>query len=1091
MIKFYNAGAGSGKTHKLGELLTDFLKDHQPSEVILTTFSRKAADELKERSRIALLVNGLTDKAAAMGNAVIGTVNAVCSQLVEKYSMEIGISPQLRVLDEVSTKIFFNDFVNRSINKVTSNELGKLCRLLGVFERKDDGNQKDDMKPDWPRMVKDLANRFRAYNFKKEDVDRSKAEVINAARAFLLTREDFSIKNIWRRIENERDIKLQEPFAVKDKDAIDALETLRSSLSHKTLPFSFFAKAGKDIGRVIGQNNPWFKDHVTQCREYHRTIEFRDSYSRFIELLYDTAFLLINEFQTYKHERGLIDFADQELLFLQMLQCNEIIRDEITSTFKMVMVDEFQDSSPVQLAIFHELNKLVPNTIWVGDPKQAIYGFRDSDTELFQQALKQAEDGGNEIIPLPNSYRSRPALVHAANDIFTGIFKGIIKQEHVKLEPSEDAIAREQENEYNAPALAVQFYADANQPNYHRSLALQVSNIIKSRRIIFDKQSKSFRPIRGGDIALIFRINSNVRAVAKAFKERGLEVSSEAEGLQQQAEVLWLTSLLRLLINQHDNLAITNIALLEGAIENVEELIKLRTPFADEEATAFETKTQLPGEKWQSVSPTVQLVVAQQELLAQMPLVQAINHLISVSQLPRYCTRWGNKDQRMANINKVIEQAAAYQEQCEVMGMAASFPGYLNHICEIDTLPPSESADAITLISAHKSKGLEWNLVIPVSLSMGDDDYKVLFNTIHVQHPKENGNNLLGGQTILFLPWPFGSSKVIDAAVPDLSDNRNTLDELLQATNRFYKEEDRLMYVALTRARDYLVIPYYKRESGACIERERSETETGFFTKADWEKLKGSAEGSTVELRAHTVAVSHIAAYEVSEEKMEVKTLQPVYYNTGDKVAEYSPAPRYISPSRLTENAAGVRVNLLADYQQTRLPLNGLQANSEAHLGTTLHNAFATWQYEDPTEQRQASLLSLLHRMEMAKHIKANELDDRFVSFRNYVYNKYAVIGVAKELPLRQVLPGNGAITGGIADMVLQTEAGLVLIDHKTFPGDFESMAMNEEHAHYAGKYCGQLLSYKQMLEASTGLPVVGMLLHYVVQGKVVEVDIN
>ena len=116
MITFYNAGAGSGKTHTLSEELASFLIDKKghPSEVILTTFTKKSAEELKERVRKTLLEKGHPDKAAEMSNALIGTVNAVCSKLLEKYAMEMGYSPQLRVLDEVSMKLFFNDFINTS-----------------------------------------------------------------------------------------------------------------------------------------------------------------------------------------------------------------------------------------------------------------------------------------------------------------------------------------------------------------------------------------------------------------------------------------------------------------------------------------------------------------------------------------------------------------------------------------------------------------------------------------------------------------------------------------------------------------------------------------------------------------------------------------------------------------------------------------------------------------------------------------------------------------------------------------------------------------------------------------------------------------
>ena len=172
MIKFYNAGAGSGKTHTLSEELADFIieQNGSPSQVILTTFTIKAAEELKERVRKALLQKGETAKAAEMSNALIGTVNSICSRLVEKYALEEGLSPELRVLDEISAKIFFDEFVNNSVDDVVFIELNKLSQRFSAYEKVEGQfNAIDKLRTSWPGMVKALASRFRAYNFNKKN----------------------------------------------------------------------------------------------------------------------------------------------------------------------------------------------------------------------------------------------------------------------------------------------------------------------------------------------------------------------------------------------------------------------------------------------------------------------------------------------------------------------------------------------------------------------------------------------------------------------------------------------------------------------------------------------------------------------------------------------------------------------------------------------------------------------------------------------------------------------------------------------------------------------------------------------------------
>ncbi|MEJ7827905.1 MAG: UvrD-helicase domain-containing protein [Segetibacter sp.] len=1085
MIKFYNAGAGSGKTHTLSNDLAEFLidKNGQPSQVILTTFSKKSAEELKERVRKTLLERGQPGKAAEMSNALIGTVNAVCSQLVEKYAMEVGLSPELRVLDEISTRIFFNEFINSSVDHETFLKLNRLSNRFTAFERDEEGafKRKDNLKPDWPNMVKNLASRFRAFNFQKKDVERSKAEAISYAEEFLLTNPALSTSKIWAKIEETRDRVPEGDLAAKDNDAIDGLQKLRKLITNKQFAtWADFANTGKEIAVKTSKNNEWFNEVVLLCRQYHRTPEFASEYIQFVQLIYDIAYELIDSYQAYKQERGLIDFADQELLFLNMLQKNEVVKNEIAATFKIVMVDEFQDSSPVQLAIFYRLKDLVANAVWVGDPKQSIYGFRDSDSELFNIALKSVDE--KSIKPLSESYRSRPGIVHAVNSIFSGLFQGLLEDEHITLQPSgkvKEVEARP--NGYSLPAIHIQFYDEKNLKDYYVAIGAYVKNVLKSGIKVYDVKGDNFRSIRGGDIALLFRTNPAIEEASTEFKLQGIEVSSEAEGLQQQAEVLWISCLLRLLINIHDPLAIANLAVLESAVENVEALLKARFLYEDDKNRE---------EKWIEQSPVAQIISQQQQLLAQMPLVQAISHLVTASNLPLYCAQWGKASQRMSNIDKVLELSAAFEQQSKIAGLAATFSGFLDHLSNCFSLPPAESEDAVKLMTVHKAKGLEWPMVIAVKLDMPDDDCNVLFNTIHVKHPKEiSHTNILSGQTIIYLPWPFGYSKKVEKVSQDLVQNHANLNNKLLAYTKFYREEDRLLYVALTRVRDYLVLPYYKKASGCCIESTTRSRPAGLFNAAHWEKLKGTARETpqTIELEGHKLMVQAFPPYNMAEEQIdEIKEV--AFYNRGKRIADKTHDKRFISPSKAEKTEDDVQIRLL-DYEQTLLPLNNLREDLYPTIGTAIHNAFASWKAEKLKDERTAIIQGVMHQMQLNGHVNADELDKRFQSFWEFIQQKYSPKSIVRELPLIAVTDFNGTITNGIADLVLQTNEGLVLIDHKTFPGHFESMALNPEHDHYAGKYARQLNLYKEMLEKSTGKLVVAMLLHYVVQGRVVEVS--
>ena len=1087
MIKFYNAGAGSGKTHTLSNELADFLIEGngKPSQVILTTFSKKSAEELKERVRKTLLEKGQPGKAAEMSNALIGTVNAVCSQLVGKYAMEAGFSPELRVLDEASMKMFFNEFINGAIDDHSFQQLQLLCNKFGLFERDEEGafKQKNSLKPDWPNIVKNLAIRFRAYDFKAEDVERSKQEAIKYAMEFLSTSSIKTIDQIWSKIESTEKNTLEGRIVDTSKKAFEGIQKLRDQKTNKTsVKWADFKKACTEKSDTTTKNNAWFDEVTSICREYLRTPEFANEYTQFIGFVYDTAFTLIDGYQNYKQERGLIDFADQELLFLEMIRNNPVVQAEIKATFKLVMVDEFQDSSPVQLSIFTCLQKIVGDAVWVGDPKQAIYGFRDSDTELFNLALRAAnENDAADTKSLPQSFRSRPGIINAVNQIFTDIFKGILKEEHIVLTPSDKVTEVDGlPNGYSAPALQVQFYNETRVEDYYAAIGAHVKEILRAGVQVYDKKNDAFRKIRGNDIALLFRTNPAIKKAASELKKQNISVSCEAEGLHDQAETLWLSCLLRLLINVDDSLAVSNLMLLEKAVKNVELLISTRLDFLEKEPG------ELKDEGWLANSPVATAIVKQQQLLAQMPLVQAISHLISISELPRYCAQWGNSGQRMSNINKLIEMAGAYEEQCAIMGLAASFAGYLTYISEMDALPASESEDAVTLMTVHKAKGLEWPMVIIVKLDVPDHDSRVLFNTIHVKQPsKPDYNNLLFGQTIVYLPWPFGDTQKIVKVSEDLMDNRAKLDNDLCAFERFQQEEDRLLYVALTRARDFLILPYYKKSSGSCIENPARTNSPSLFSAAHWKILKDTATVTpkVIDLDDHKILVQCFPTQTRTDAEIEMGQIVH-FYDHGQPSNAAVHDNRFVSPSKLERGLTDSTIQLLP-YNQPLLPLNNLK--DYAVLGTAIHNAFASWTYHNDKPQRISLITDLMHRMQLNGNINATELDLRFEKFWDFIQTTYSPRHVVREIPLMEVKENNGAVTNGIADLILQTNKGLVLIDHKTFPGHFDSMAMNPEHDQYAGKYGGQLNMYKQLIEKATGQKVLAMLLHYVVQGRIVE----
>ncbi|HTE23662.1 UvrD-helicase domain-containing protein [Flavitalea sp.] len=1089
MIKFFNAGAGSGKTYTLAHELAEFLitGDGKPSEVILTTFSNKSADELKERVRKRLIKRGEFEKAQSMANASIGTINAVCSRFVEQFALEVGISPQLRVLDETGADRFFDEFVQIAVDPGQVTELDKLSARFSLFSSQHTSHGKNNLKTLWPQFAKNLAIRFRAYRFDMEAMQRSREETILMAREFLHTDEGFSIERIWEQIHASKQSVTEGSPTQKDTSNLEALKELQKKSEKRVLrEYAEFSGMTASPGVNFGRQNPWYTELCALVSTYHRTVEFAEDYTRLIYLLYDTAFQMIDAYQQYKAERGLIDFADQEILFLKMLRENEIVRNEISNSYRLVMVDEFQDSSPVQLAIFSELSMLVNDSLWVGDPKQAIYGFRDSDSQLFELAMQSVDrDPVNKRYNLDTSYRSRPGLVHAVNEMFKGIFNNFLKDEQIVLKPCKDALNREKS--YSSAPLELLEFPKMNNECKFGAVGIYVRELLESGRQIWDKELCRMRVIRGGDIAILFRSNSHLSQAAEMLGSLGIQVAAPSSGLSSRAEVLWITSLIRLRINPRDSLAAANLMLLEDTVDNVEEIITMRLQHLENETGNL---------TWAAHSSAARVVLEQAEALDQMPLSLAITHLISATSLPAYCARWGDEGKRMAVVNEVIAQAAEFEEQSAIAGIAASMQGFLNSLLSCEDVPADQSVDAVVLMTVHKAKGLEWPVVFAMN-KLNDSGYcRTLFNTIHVSHPQDIGlSNLLSGQKIIFLPWPFALKKSLAGVSQDLDIRAGELDLRLGSGLRNQKEEDRLLYVALTRARDHIVLPIFNGETFCELESNSRGGITGFLNAEELNSWLGGKEEKSLREKSPGITARVIKRPALSAVDL-ANLMANVHQNEKAGTVEiYRSAVctptaydlKYISPSSLNMDGSGVLIKLLG-YKQEMIHVNNLSVDQYANLGTCVHNVITSWQASQPQAVRLKKIAGLIEGYGMAAYLSLEELDRRCAVFSSFIQDTYKPQAMFHELPLTSMCPDSGQVVSGIADLVLQTDKGLVLIDHKSFPGHFESMAMNPQSEFYAGKYSGQLDAYAKVLTQSFGQPIVGKLVHYVVQGTIVEI---
>ncbi|HLO18798.1 MAG TPA: UvrD-helicase domain-containing protein, partial [Anaerolineales bacterium] len=397
MLKMLSAGAGAGKTSRLsGEILKSIQNGVPPENIVATTFTTKAADELIERVRLELLKAGDAISAARILDGYVGTMNSVFGRLLREFSLELGLSPVQKVLAESEASSLFHT-VAAEVNDKFYFDYRQVFSRLGIDEPGDN---------DWRKTVLQIIKLARENGIKPEDVQACADYSWKIMTAWLpapLSNPEQLEKSLKSALVAAKSVL---PGGDKTKATEKVVEAIDEALKEwERNGFITWQQWAKLTKLKPGKKS---EDDVSPI---HAAASIHDSHPRLHQDLKEAMFALFycaaEAMETYaleKSKRGLIDFTDQESLALGLLKNPdnvEALRDRISDVF----VDEFQDSSPLQIALNMQLRELAQRATWVGDVKQAIYGFRGTDPELMQTAMTSIPDLEIEI--LDASWRSR------------------------------------------------------------------------------------------------------------------------------------------------------------------------------------------------------------------------------------------------------------------------------------------------------------------------------------------------------------------------------------------------------------------------------------------------------------------------------------------------------------------------------------------------------------------------------------------------------------------------------------------------------------------------------------------------------------
>jgi len=1034
-ITFISAGAGSGKTYRLTEELERALVDGgvQPSGVIGTTFTVKAAGELNDRVRERLIRSGRPQLAEQMSQALIGTVHSVCERLLKRFVFELGLSSELNVLGVADQRLF-----HQALDEVAGLDEVRVMNALAV--RLSSG--------DWRADVKRIADRAR-------DNDATPQALTVMGRDSADSLLDFfpAAAQTDHRATLVRAI--EDACAVIDTTADttaltrDYLELLNSAryLLQRDCAWSLWFKLSK---AKPGAKNDGHAAAVRQAAlGYETHPEFRADIRNYIERVFSIAAATLGRFQALKTERGLIDFTDMEQLTLRALD-NAHVAARLEDELELLLVDEFQDTNPMQLALFVKLARFAKQVIFVGDVKQAIYAFRGCDPELVFATLAGLTQRGARMDILEYSWRSRPPLVSYLNQVFGRAFASdAIDPAQVELTARRD--------EHTDTAAVIQWRAGGTRALQTEALARGVAKLVADATTVVDPDTNQPRALRFGDIAILARTNDHVEDLARALKGVRVPIKMSLKGLLAAPEVCFAKACLRRLTDPTDTLSTAEIvAFADGSHADVWLAQRLRF-----------LATGAPSDGWLEDSHPIVKRLAQlrDEVVYQSPL-ETVARVLNDVGIREVAAGWGpdpvKVSQRQRNLDAFLNLAVEYETFCAAAHEAATLIGFLfwvqdPHSPELDLQPTVTAGDAVHVLTYHKAKGLEWPVVI-----VADFEAAVRNNVwdvrVNLAAPFDV-NDPLAARTIRFWPKIFGDNT---KGIPIL-DAIDASSEGLACEAGAAAEQRRLAYVGMTRARDVLII---------CLPDKSLKSGAWFTTFADESMLP---EGGELLLPNGDVISSAYAVLSSDGAPSAPLPYTPSWF-------VHRPRPplqlrEALNPSRAQpiDGATIAEVVELGD----RIVVRGDDMNL---IGSALHAIIAAELVNPDRRDAQLRAQAILHGFGATAWVDADAAVACARRFRAFVRARFEPRRILAEVPAAQRLR-TGQLMRGWIDVLVETAAGWVVIDHKSSPRPkTEWRAQALEHS-------GQIAAYRSIIAASGALIAPTAWIHFPVGGGMICIN--
>jgi len=766
-----DANAGSGKTSVLVERFVRAVLEDQVevTAMLAITFTEKAAAELRERIRLRLRALGADEAAHATEGAFISTIHGFCARVLRANALAAGIDPAFTVIDEAEAARLADAAFEAALEELATSVTGGLDLIasygpvplrLAIGAIYDELRSRGQSSPALPAL--------------------GAAPDLGLARLALRDAAAITAAELGG--------------ADQTPKVVDALTRIQSGTALIEAPDPWPAELGGLAlpgGNGAALRTPACMAYVDALERFRAACEHVHA-SGLLRLLDRLLAAYGVHYAELKRERSLLDFEDLELMTRDVLASDRELRDRYAARFEQIMVDELQDTNPVQLELIESIAR--GNLFTVGDALQSIYGFRHADVALFERRREQlAASGAHATLTI--NFRSRREILDALNPAFAEVFGDRFtplragRTDPPADDPRVELLMAEKGAEWaQQDGLAAPWrLAEA------RALATRVQELIDAGA-------------SAGDVVVLTRATTDLRAYERALEDLGVPTYViGGRGYWSHPQVVDLVAYLRALANPRDEEATYTVLASPLVGLSPDGLVLVAAAAREAARDPWWVIREPPGSgALDDVEPDDRERLArfavwfadERAAMARLGIEELIERVLELTGYDLAILRLHGGERRLANIRKLMRlgrehEAARGRDLRGFLQLAgaradssgAAFGGGAPR--ESEAPVEGEALDAVRLMTIHRAKGLEFPVVCVADLGRGPRWSSELLRI---------GRD---GRIGLRLGRP-GSGKAEPAlAYRELGDARAAEEAA---------EERRLFYVAMTRARERLVL---------------------------------------------------------------------------------------------------------------------------------------------------------------------------------------------------------------------------------------------------------------------------------------------